>query len=174
MCLYAIVRAAPDIMALNSKSTVQYLLNSEDVPVGKLSCDYCEKSFDQRSNLNKHINVVHFKLRPWKCPDVQCGKDFAQRCVMQNHIRTVHKKEKPYRCDVCRKAFADPSNKKKHVRLVHQKLKKYACNICKKRFGENRSLTNHVREKHMQRDRDVWHAWRSTGVSQNERRKRGA
>lgn len=157
-------------MAPPAKATVPFLLNTESNPThwdivlgrsevreeensSKLVCPVCSKRFGQSSNLNKHRNVVHLKLRPWPCKYEHCSKTFAQRCVAQKHYDTVHLGKRPFECKVCGKAFADPSNRKKHVRLVHQKEKKYGCEICAKRFGEKRSLTNHVREKHTYRGR---------------------
>lgn len=110
-------------------------------------CLYCGRYFGQASNLNKHIRVVHLKLKPFSCKT--CSKAFAQRSVAKNHFRSVHLGERPFNCTTCHKQFSDKSNLKKHIKLVHLKEKNHGCTLCLKRFGERRSLNDHVSSVHL-------------------------
>lgn len=111
------------------------------------TCSYCNRMFGQASNLNKHIRVVHWKLRPFSC--MTCSKTFAQRSVARNHFRSVHLGERPFLCALCEKQFSDKSNLKKHVKLVHFKEKNHTCTRCSKKFGERRSLKDHISSVHL-------------------------
>lgn len=114
----------------------------------KLSCHICSTTFEQRSNLNKHIKVVHQKLKPWPCPSPSCPKWFSQRSVAKKHYDAVHEGKKPYLCTICQKTFSDSSNQRKHFRLVHLKERNHKCSFCEKSFGEKRSLTDHINSVH--------------------------
>ena len=54
-------------------------------------CDICGKQFvgpNRKQNRQRHINGVHFNLRPYSCPF--CYKTYQQVGHMNSHIRTLH------------------------------------------------------------------------------------
>ncbi|XP_047483096.1 zinc finger and BTB domain-containing protein 17-like isoform X2 [Penaeus chinensis] len=67
-----------------------------------LKCTECSASFYLRSELNKHINQVHRKCRPYVCVD--CGRSFCQRSVLKHH-RMVHTDHRPLTCPICGRTF---------------------------------------------------------------------
>ena len=47
------------------------------------SCSICGKTFQMKSNLNKHMQIVHEKLRPFPCG--VCGKMFPTAQAFKIH-----------------------------------------------------------------------------------------
>ncbi len=60
-------------------------------------CTFCNKSFNQRCNLNTHIKT-HTGERSYKCE--YCSKSFNTQDSLNIYIRT-HTGEKPYKCEYC-------------------------------------------------------------------------
>ena len=50
--------------------------------MAKFNCQHCEKTFDNVSNLNRHVNTVHNK-QVWKCD--KCLFEFARKDNLQAH-----------------------------------------------------------------------------------------
>jgi len=57
-----------------------------------LTCKSCNKSFERRSNLNKHIRHVHEHERLYKCNT--CHLSFGQKSSIDKHILVVHLRAK--------------------------------------------------------------------------------
>ena len=51
-------------------------------------CDFCDKNFSFKGNLNKHIKSVHEGKKPFKCK--VCDKCFSVKCNLNSHIESVH------------------------------------------------------------------------------------
>ena len=58
----------------------------------KFKCEYCSFVFTQKTNLLRHINVVHLKLKPFQC--LSCGKKFGRKYSMQMHYKICKIKKK--------------------------------------------------------------------------------
>lgn len=65
-------------------------------------CPECSATFYMKSELNKHINQVHRRCRPYVCED--CGRSFCQRSVLKHH-RMVHSDHRPLTCPICGRTF---------------------------------------------------------------------
>ena len=73
-------------------------------------CSMCEKSFRDRSELNRHSRR-HTGDLPYKC--ATCGKGFLRRERFVTHTR-IHTGEKPFVCGVCNRGYRDKRELKKH------------------------------------------------------------
>ena len=110
-------------------------------------CITCSKIFSTKSNLNRHIKIVHLKERNFSCD--QCNKSFGLSQHLQTHIKTIHLKECNFRCDYCKKLFGENGSLQKHVKTVHLKERNFKCDYCEKSFGENGSLQRHIKNIHL-------------------------
>jgi len=72
-----------------------------------------------KSNLKKHRESVHLKLRPHRC--TRCSRTFYERCKLRGHIATVHEGLRNFPClfPGCSAAFKQNSDRKRHLREVH-------------------------------------------------------
>ena len=61
-----------------------------------------------KAHLTTHDNLVHKKLKPFKCKE--CVASFGQRQALKIHMSSVHLKLKPYSCGQCEKSFSTESN----------------------------------------------------------------
>eukprot|EP00466_Bigelowiella_natans_P016719 jgi/Bigna1/138310/aug1.44_g13018 len=77
--------------------TVQKLKRHLHTVVEKtLVCPYCNKSFGEWCNLDRHIRT-HNGNRPFECPT--CGKNFTCVWDLNQHFR-IHAGVKPFQCEV--------------------------------------------------------------------------
>ena len=51
----------------------------------RVTCKICDRSFFDKSTLNRHIAAVHATNRPHVCPD--CNKAFSIKSLLQQHIK---------------------------------------------------------------------------------------
>lgn len=50
----------------------------------RVKCEVCDRTFFDKSTLNRHVAVVHEKKKNISCPN--CGKRFAKNAIMQHHV----------------------------------------------------------------------------------------
>ena len=62
------------------------------VTVGSLKCDFCDKEFNQTSNLRTHIKRNHEINKNEKCEF--CKKYFISISSLNRHMKHVHCKNK--------------------------------------------------------------------------------
>lgn len=53
-----------------------------------IKCKSCDKLFFSGYNLERHVQNVHLRLRPFQC--TKCDKSFKQGSILKKHMATVH------------------------------------------------------------------------------------
>ncbi|XP_058170030.1 zinc finger protein 845-like [Anopheles ziemanni] len=80
-------------------------------------CEFCEHVFLNKGNLQRHIRIVHQKMKSYNC--THCSQSFGKAETLKHHIMT-HTGEKPHACTVCGKRFIQLVALRKHAN-VHAK-----------------------------------------------------
>ncbi|XP_048003769.1 PR domain zinc finger protein 5-like isoform X6 [Leguminivora glycinivorella] len=128
-------------------------------------CKECQKTFDKKSALQKHIRSFHRK-HTFNCPD--CPETFPTKRTLQTHAKKVHDKntgvekgmaksryaefmkvtqgENPYACRLCDFACAERGPLLSHIRSKH--LRQMACPICDQYFPDQKLLDAHKTQPH--------------------------
>ena len=123
-----------------------------------ISCKLCHKPFKNKTNLEKHIQFVHFKEKPVLCNI--CGRKVSKQCLLR-HIRCVHTNEKPFSCAVCNESFNRKDKLARHQRrnrhvgegsqhVGEEKLASevvYDCGICGRSFKKRQG--SYILHKHL-------------------------
>ena len=89
------------------------------------TCTICESQFTLRSNLKKHISLIH-EGKTYQCPI--CDLKYTSRYNLRTHMSSIHKGEKPFQCTLCDFACTRQYNLNHHVSRVHKGQKIQAQN----------------------------------------------
>lgn len=93
-------------------------------------CDICNKRFAQKSQLDVHINAVHYNQRPYVC--VLCKKSFKTKGSHDAHM-IVHTDTRNYACPYCDKKCRKRYDLTLHIR-THTGEKPFKCSVCGRGF----------------------------------------
>jgi KRAB domain-containing zinc finger protein len=77
-------------------------------------CGECQYKCCFRSDIQKHIDSVHRKLKH-SCPE--CGKEIVN---VAEHVRLVHRKKNEFKCHQCIYVATKKQDLKKHTKSVHR------------------------------------------------------
>eukprot|EP00188_Purpureofilum_apyrenoidigerum_P000254 Plantae.Rhodophyta-Purpureofilum_apyrenoidigerum.ctg11012.p1 GENE.Plantae.Rhodophyta-Purpureofilum_apyrenoidigerum.ctg11012~~Plantae.Rhodophyta-Purpureofilum_apyrenoidigerum.ctg11012.p1 ORF type:complete len:193 (+),score=32.22 Plantae.Rhodophyta-Purpureofilum_apyrenoidigerum.ctg11012:51-581(+) len=134
--------------------SIQFLLNTEDVPVRGVELERLTSSSSTGSN-STPLNANMFERIPtvgrkkhmrFSCD--QCGKFFRMQRDLRHHVKCVHEKLRPHQCTQCDAKFSIKPNLSRHIRTVHEGMKPFECSICSKAFGLKENLDKHIRLVH--------------------------
>ena len=81
-----------------------------DKKVFKCSFDNCEKIFNYKWILDRHLNS-HFSFRLFKCESENCGKAYKSKENLNLHVKNKHMNQKPYKCSFCDLKFSHRNGK---------------------------------------------------------------
>lgn len=116
------------------------------LPIGNFNCKECDKEFQRKYHLKRHIATVHEKKKPYICP--QCNKCFGQKTVLNKHIKSVHQGTKKFKCKLCEFTSSEFSHLKEHISIVHEKKTPHKCPHCSKSCSTKGNLSQHVSSVH--------------------------
>ncbi|KAH8035543.1 hypothetical protein HPB51_006299 [Rhipicephalus microplus] len=105
-------------------------------------CPTCSKVLSCKYSHDRHLRVVHGKLKLRKCP--QCAKSFVRKESLQKHIRGVHTEERPFLCHLCPAAYCRKSILQVHL-MYHNDDRRFACSLCPSKFVVKENLVRHER-----------------------------
>ena len=111
----------------------------------KHKCSTCDKIFDNKTRLTKHIGRVHNNNKEIHQCD-HCGKNLSSKYALEIHVN-IHTGAKPYTCEFCPAKFSDPSSLVKHKKEMHAD-EPVSCDQCGKVFKCLRYLQLHIRRLH--------------------------
>ncbi|XP_045783228.1 zinc finger protein 271-like [Maniola jurtina] len=116
--------------------------NEENLTVSKTVyiCDFCQKVFEQRRLLVKHIQR-HALVNRFTCKICQYKCNY--KCYLVRHMSS-HTGEKPYSCKLCKYKCNDKSSLVRHMR-THTGEKPYSCKLCKYKGNRKSDLVRHMR-----------------------------
>ena len=115
-----------------------------DQDLSEFRCEFCNKSFAKKSNLQSHIGLHDKTERKHKCSE--CLETFAWKSSLNRHIEKQHSgKNILHSCTWCEKTYKVQSVLKDHIRRDHALERKYQCDLCDKAFFKNNDLNYHKR-----------------------------
>ncbi|XP_064459996.1 oocyte zinc finger protein XlCOF15-like [Ornithodoros turicata] len=79
-------------------------------------CNVCTRDFPEKSDLTRHISLVHRRMRLHACD--ACGKAFHGAKALKEH-RGAHTGNRPFLCTVCGKAFQRGRTLRRH-KCIHK------------------------------------------------------
>lgn len=138
-------------------------INKQDQSSQQICCLYCEKSFNLRVELKKHLKL-HKDVQPLKCGT--CMKLFTNPWNLLNHSKHCDQKVKPiyrtlaslpgkYPCPICSRVFRYTFNLTRHLRKQCFKEyseqgkgkvgSRYECPLCSETFSAGSNRLRHVK-----------------------------
>ncbi|XP_047737520.1 zinc finger protein 723-like [Hyalella azteca] len=133
--------------AFCSKYDLDRHINAVHLKLRPYKCSKCDYASSQVSHLRTHLNTVHAKLKPFKCDE--CDSYFSQKGDLKTHISRVHLKDRPHSCPHCSYSLWSKAGLATHVASVHLKLKPHKCQTCKRGFYQKNKLEQHMKSVHM-------------------------
>ncbi|KAJ8706576.1 hypothetical protein PYW07_012654 [Mythimna separata] len=119
----------------------------------KFPCPQCDKKFQWRGNLLRHLNS-HVASAKEKYPCPQCDKKFQWRGNLLRHLNShVARANGELVCEPCNRTFSSIATYKQHMKISRKHVSendfKYMCSDCGKRFANKTRLKDHVDWEHL-------------------------
>lgn len=123
----------------------------EQSVTGKFKCRYCDKVYDDKRSLNKHL-FTHGK-RKFVCSD--CGKAYFQKAALDEHNKLEHsgKQSAKFKCPECNQAFNNSQCLRRHQHNKHKSVRSTidllsTCDVCQKTYKSRTHMVTHRRYRH--------------------------
>ncbi|XP_037797729.1 zinc finger protein 62 homolog [Penaeus monodon] len=112
----------------------------------KEQCDRCGERYATKTDLLRHINVVHLRILLYNCQ--YCGERFATSDALRYHRVKMHEKPSFY-CQICGKCYKRVGELNTHIKRAHNDRRKAeVCTYCGKEYYDRSKLRNHLVSKH--------------------------
>ncbi|KOB67438.1 Uncharacterized protein OBRU01_19814 [Operophtera brumata] len=112
-------------------------------------CDYCDRSFTRKYNLQTHIENCHINT---SCSCEICDYKFGSPAGLQLHLSRGHNRfsQPSPECDICGRIFTRKQNITSHMITVHLQGvgPEIRCIVCHKIFTTERNLKRHMKLLH--------------------------
>lgn len=121
--------------------------NIEESPY---QCDKCNKSFNSRKNIKRHMKVHSDDIqysRNHKCQ--VCNRTYKRSDHLARHMISHSENPKPFSCEICISRFSNRSHLNRHIRL-HRKTNsidpRFHCDQCGVEFPKRSKLRSHMKQ----------------------------
>ena len=83
----------------------------------RFKCPHCDHKCSENGNLQKHIKIVHDKIKDVKCPTCDYKCSITEN--LQQHIKAVHDKIKDFKCSIegCDYRCSTNGNLQQHIKI---------------------------------------------------------
>lgn len=109
---------------------------------GLFACNKCDKKYDVKTTLKRHIANKHPSKYTPSCN--VCGEKFGYIADLKRHNMTKHSVvSNVFSCTVCGREFFTEQRLKKHMRQVHLD-DNLTCTVCQKVFQNKQNLNQHL------------------------------
>uniref|UniRef100_A0AAG5DID7 C2H2-type domain-containing protein n=1 Tax=Anopheles atroparvus TaxID=41427 RepID=A0AAG5DID7_ANOAO len=110
----------------------------------KFACPHCQKRFQSRFYLKRHMNTWHEKRIILTCE--HCGKGFTNHSSHFYHLKNSHGESDVYECEICHRKFKSIDGYRKHKK--EHSITAYPCPHCDKLFKTTVTLEKHKLRYH--------------------------
>lgn len=122
----------------------------EKTPNLEFKCRTCEFQRSKFSDVLRHVEAVHLRLRPFSCTHPSCDKSFPSQYKLRNHMIS-HANTYSHSCEVCHETFKYARNLTEHIQAKHlpNEEKQLHCDVsgCSFSCWRNCDLNKHKKSK---------------------------
>ncbi|XP_039755650.1 zinc finger protein 260-like isoform X2 [Pararge aegeria] len=147
------------VLEINAKTKVQkttkrhqgrslrarkYPQNNRKPKKGLFQCDYCQKQFDNKSSIRRHV-YLHLNVKTFPCS--QCKKVFRKQLYLSAHVTRQHPDwGQHYMCNLCDKPFLMRENLIAHMASHTNTETMFKCIYCKEKYSNQNDLIKHEKQ----------------------------
>uniref|UniRef100_A0A182JRJ5 C2H2-type domain-containing protein n=1 Tax=Anopheles christyi TaxID=43041 RepID=A0A182JRJ5_9DIPT len=117
-------------------------------------CDQCEKWFDCKENLKKHVRLRHDERGQFPCD--QCEHVSVNRRSLVFHKNRIHKQRQLFDCKHCGKKLLSKLGLREHL-ATHSNVPLYSCDFCDVTFNSSANKYKHYKSKHFKEWEELKH-----------------
>lgn len=136
--------------SMAKKTFLRHIENIHEPYGEKLTCEFCDYQVSKanKSNILRHIKIVHLKLKESKCP--QCDYSSSNKADIDKHVKSIHLRIKEFACESCSYKTSYKYILDRHEKAVHNRVKDVPCPYieCTFKATLNKYLSRHIKNVH--------------------------